>query len=62
MSTRHMAARACGRSGSEAEAGLRDVAPTLRSRGQVTALPLLPVGLGNIDVEADRNRNVPAPR
>ena len=55
-----MAARACGRSGSEA--GLRDAAPSLQSWGPVKHLPLLPVGLRNIDVEADRNRHVGAPR
>ena len=62
MSTGSMPVRAWSRSGSEAEAGLSDAASTLRSWGQVTTLPILPVGLGNIDVEADRNRNVPAPR
>jgi hypothetical protein len=55
-----MPARACGRSGSAA--GLRDAAPGLQSWGPVKHLPLLPVGLGNLDVEADRNRHVGAPR
>jgi hypothetical protein len=62
MSRRQMAARACGRSGSEVEAGRRDATPHSPELEQVTALPPLPVGLGNIDIEADRNRDLVAPR
>ena len=57
-----MPARACGKSGNDVEAGLRDAAPSPGVGGRVKDLPLFPVGLGNIDVEADRNRNVIAPR
>jgi hypothetical protein len=62
MSTRHWPASAWGTSGTDVAAGLRDAAPSPRSWGRVTDLPLFPVGLGNLDVEADRNRNVIAPR
>jgi hypothetical protein len=62
MSTRHMPALACGKSYADVEAGLRDAAPGLQSWGPVKHLPLLPVGRGDIDVEADRNRHVGAPR
>ena len=57
-----MLARAWGKSGTDVEAGLRDAAPSPGSWGRVKALPLFPVGLGNLDVEADRNRNVLTPR
>jgi hypothetical protein len=57
-----MPARARGKSGTDVAAGLRDAAPSPGSWGRVKDLPLFPVGVGYLDVEADRNRNVIAPR
>jgi hypothetical protein len=44
------------------EVGLSAAAPSLRSWGPVKHLPRLPVGRGNLDVEADHHRHVFAPR
>src|SRR5215218_113560 len=63
MSTRHMAARAAmwqelGRRRSRAQ----ECYPQSPVLGPVTTLPLFPIGLGHIDVEADHHRHVGAPR